>query len=107
MKFPANDAHAGWPQPASDIFAPGRIAGLLHKVARLALNLISIRVLSAAGLVVALWICPVDIFANLGLYLAAVNLAALAVFGRYEFLVVWGIRCKADTVSSARRTAIR
>jgi hypothetical protein len=30
----------------------------------------------------------VQIFANLGLYLAAVNLAALAVFGRYELLVV-------------------
>lgn len=88
MEFPANVLRAGWPQPASDIFAPGRIAGLLHKIARLALNLISIRVLSAAGLVVALWICPVDIFANLGLYLAAVNLAALAVFGRYELLVV-------------------
>ncbi len=44
--------------------------------------------LSVAGLVVALWICPVQIFANLGLYLAAVNLAALAVFGRFELLVV-------------------
>lgn len=91
MEFPAHVAHAGWlhplgPQPAA--FTPGRAAWLLRNILKLALNLMSIRVLSALGLAVALWICPVQIFANLGLYLAAVNLAALAVFGRYELLVV-------------------
>lgn len=91
MEFPAHLAHAGWPHPLEPqpvAFAPGRVAGLLHKIVKLALNLMSIRVLSALGLAVALWICPVQIFANLGLYLAAVNLAALAVFGRYELLVI-------------------
>jgi hypothetical protein len=45
-------------------------------------------VLSAAGFFVALWLCPIHVFANLALYLAAINLAALAVFGRYELLIV-------------------
>ncbi len=88
MGFPAHFAPAAWHQPALEIHVPSRAAGLLRRIAKLALNLMSIRVLSAVGLVVALWICPVQIFANLGLYLAAVNLAALAVFGRYELLVV-------------------
>src|SRR4051812_39647004 len=69
-------------------FAPGRAITLAQKVAKLAIGLLSIRVLSVLGLVVALWLCPVQTFANLGLYLAAVNLAALAVFGRYELLVI-------------------
>lgn len=86
MGFPADIAHRAWQQP--DIYAPRRVAALLQIIAKLAFSLMSIRVLSAAGLVVALWICPVQIFANLGLYLAAVNLATLAVFGRYELLVV-------------------
>ena len=65
-----------------------QLLGLLQKLFYTALNLLSIRVLSAAGLVVALWLCPIHVFANLGIYLATVNLAALAVFGRYELLVV-------------------
>jgi hypothetical protein len=84
-------AEPDWHQPLapdSAIVAPSRVVGSLHNIFKLALNLGSIRVLSALGLVVALWICPVHIFASLGLYLAAVNLAALAVFGRYELLVV-------------------
>jgi len=88
MGFPANIAQAAWQQPELELYTPPRISALLQIVARLALSLMSIRILSAAGLVVALWICPVQTFANLGLYLAAVNLVTLAVFGRYELLVV-------------------
>lgn len=68
-------------------FTPRR-TGLLHKIIKLALSLLSIRVLSVTGLGIALWLCPVQTFANLGLYLAAVNLATLAVFGRYELLII-------------------
>lgn len=91
MQTAADIAPAGWTEPLA---APARanalphVAVLLSKVARLAIGLLSIRVLSVAGLMVALWLCPVQTFANLGLYLAAVNLAALAVFGRYELLVI-------------------
>jgi hypothetical protein len=90
MAYVAHATHAGWPHlPGSQpTLGAARLGGLLRTISRLALNLISIRMLSAMGLVVALWICPVQIFANLGLYLAAVNLAVLAVFGRYELLVV-------------------
>ena len=46
------------------------------------------RVLSAVGFIVALWLCPIHIFANVGIYLASLSLAALAVFGRFEILIV-------------------
>lgn len=91
MGLPVIIAHAGLRRPLAQRpaqFAVSRTTGLLRKILTLALNLTSIRVLSALGLVVALWICPVQIFGNLGLYLAAVNLAALAVFGRYELLLI-------------------
>lgn len=91
MAFSADFAYPGWRQLLAqwlDLVASEGIAGLLSKILKLALSLASLRVLSALGLAVALWICPVQIFAHLGLYLAAVNLAALAVFGRYELLVV-------------------
>jgi hypothetical protein len=64
------------------------LIGLLHKISSLAAYLLLIRILSAAGFIVALWLCPVQIFASLGLYLASLSLAAIAVFGRYEILVV-------------------
>src|SRR5665213_687279 len=64
------------------------LLGLLNKISWLALYLLIVRVFSAAGFIVALWLCPVQVFANLGIYLASISLAALAVFGRYELLVV-------------------
>jgi hypothetical protein len=64
------------------------LLGLLHKISSLAAYLLLIRILSAAGFIVALWLCPVQIFASLGLYLASLSLAAIAVFGRYELLIV-------------------
>lgn len=64
------------------------LLGLLNKISWLALYLLIIRIFSAGGFIVALWLCPVQIFANLGIYLASISLAALAVFGRYELLVV-------------------
>jgi hypothetical protein len=88
MAISVNATRLDADQVACDVPARGRGAAVLQKIGQLAFNLISIRVLSVFGLAVALWICPVEIFANLGLYLAAVNLAALAVFGRFELLVV-------------------
>lgn len=64
------------------------LLGLLNKISQLALYLLIVRVFSAAGFIVALWLCPVQVFANLGIYLASISLAALAIFGRYELLVV-------------------
>lgn len=91
MKISANVVPAGWtksPVTPPDVCVPYRAAVLARKIAKIAVGLLSIRMLSVFGLVVALWLCPVQTFANLGLYLAAVNLAALAVFGRYELLVI-------------------
>jgi hypothetical protein len=64
------------------------LLGLLNKISWLALYLLFIRIVSAVGFVVALWLCPIKVFANLGIYLATINLAALAVFGKYELLIV-------------------
>jgi len=61
---------------------------LLQKISSLAFYLLLIRILSAVGFVIALWLCPVQIFASLGFYFASLSLAAVAVFGRYEILVV-------------------
>lgn len=88
MALSVNAARLESYRAAGDVTASGRAAAVLQKAARLALNLVSIRILSVFGLAVALWICPVQIFANLGIYLAAVNLAALAVFGRFELLII-------------------
>ncbi len=104
MRVSTDTAHNFWRQSTHSrrgFYAPHhQLINLLHNIARIALHLISIRVISVAGLIFALWLCPVQVFANLGLYLAGVNLAALAVFGRYELLVVAAHderRC-ADTV---------
>ena len=92
MKCTVNVAHTGWqqsscgPQAVYTSWLP--LLGLLHKISWLALYLLLIRICSAAGFVVALWLCPVQVFAKLGIYLASINLASLAVFGRYELLVV-------------------
>jgi hypothetical protein len=91
MEISANAGPAGWTDPlvvSSGGYVPHRAVALARKVARIAISLLSIRILSIGGLLVALWLCPVETFANLGMYLAAVNLAALAVFGRYELLVI-------------------
>jgi hypothetical protein len=90
MEATANVARAGWRQLiCSLLFArESALFGLLHKIFRLAFLLLVIRVISAAAFVVILWFCPINVFANLGLYLASINLAALAVFGRYELLLV-------------------
>ena len=61
---------------------------LLRRISALAIYHLLLRVLSAAGFFIALWLCPVRIFASLGVYLAAATLAGLAVFGRYEMLIV-------------------
>jgi hypothetical protein len=91
MEISANAGPAGWTDTlavSSGGYVPHRAAVLVRKVARIAISLLSIRILSVGGLLIALWLCPVETFANLGMYLAAVNLAALAVFGRYELLVI-------------------
>src|SRR5450830_276609 len=91
MESTANIAHAGRQQSSCgpQVYASRLpFLGLLHKISWLALYLLFIRICSAAGFVVALWLCPVQVFAKLGIYLASVNLASLAVFGRYELLVV-------------------
>jgi len=112
MAFTAHASPTGWQKPSSilsAIYAPRRLLGLLHKMSWVAINLISIRVLSVSGLIIALWLCPVQVFAHLGLYLAAVNLATLAVFGRYELLVVAAPseRQAADAVHLCIVTGIR
>lgn len=72
-----------------DIFSRRlHLLGVLRKASSLAIHLIVIRILSMMGFFVALWLCPVQIFASLGLYLASLNLVNLAVFGRYELLIV-------------------
>ncbi len=90
MEATANVARAGWQRLiCSPLYArQSPLFGLLHKISRLAFYLLMIRVISAVAFIVILWFCPISIFANLGLYLASINLAALAVFGRYELLVV-------------------
>lgn len=92
MRPVANTTHLelralSYPKQTLDTSRP-LLLSVLQKISWLALYLILLRILSAAGIVIALWLCPVQIFANLGLYLAAVNLAALAVFGRYELLII-------------------
>jgi hypothetical protein len=92
MGFTANVARTAWQQsscgPQAAYASRLPLLGLLHKISWLALYLLFIRILSAAGFVVALWLCPVQVFANLGIYLASISVASLAVFGRYELLVV-------------------
>lgn len=91
MESTANVAHPGAQQVScgGQAYAPRLpLLGLLNKISWLALYLLIIRVFSAAGFIVALWLCPVQVFANLGIYLASISLAALAVFGRYELLIV-------------------
>jgi len=61
---------------------------LLRKISALVVYHLLLRLLSAAGFFIALWLCPVQTFASLAVYLAAVTLAGLAVFGRYEMLIV-------------------
>lgn len=88
---PSIGAHVGR-QIASPDFGPlwqrRPLLGLLRKISWIAIYLLIIRALSAAGFVVVLWMCPIQIFANLGVYLASISLAALAVFGRFELLIV-------------------
>lgn len=91
MESTANIAHAGRQQSSCgpQVFTSRLpLLGLLHKISWLALYLLFLRICSAAGFVVALWLCPVQVFANLGIYLALINLASLTVFGRYELLIV-------------------
>jgi len=92
MEFSAHVAHAGSQQSPCELQSTFALRlpnlGLLRKISRVALFLILIRIFSAAGFVLTLWLCPIHVFANLGIYLASVSLAALAVFGRYELLIV-------------------
>ncbi len=64
------------------------ILELLRKASSLAVHLFIIRILSMAGFFIALWLCPVNIFANVGLYLASLSLGNLAIFGRYDLLII-------------------
>jgi len=61
---------------------------LLGKISSLALHLLLIRFLSGTGFLVALWLCPVQVFAHVGIYIAALTLGALLIFGRYELLII-------------------
>ncbi|MCK9918536.1 hypothetical protein MXD81_56380 [Microbacteriaceae bacterium K1510] len=61
---------------------------LLGKISSLALHLLLIRFLSGTGFLVALWLCPVQVFAHVGIYIAALTLGALLLFGRYELLII-------------------
>jgi hypothetical protein len=92
MESIANVASARWHQSSRGsqiVIAPrGPLLSILNKIFGLALNLFFIRLFSAAMFVISLWLCPVQIFANLGVYLALISVTALAVFGRYELLVV-------------------
>ena len=61
---------------------------VLSKISRIASYLLLLRVLSGLGFLIALWLCPVQVFAPVGAYLAGLGVAALGVFGRYEFLIL-------------------
>jgi hypothetical protein len=73
---------------ATDAWSRPVLASILGRVTKLALYLVLGRAFSATGLIVALWICPVDIMAHVGLYLALLNLATILLFGRYDALIV-------------------
>ncbi|KQZ01916.1 hypothetical protein ASD45_14440 [Pseudolabrys sp. Root1462] len=64
------------------------LTGLLGRISWVAWQLLLLRALSAAGLLTALWLCPVQLFANVGAYLALLSIASICVFGRYEFLIL-------------------
>jgi len=64
------------------------LVGVLNKIFSAAFYLFAMRALSAIGFMIALWLCPIHVFANLGMYLAALSLAAIVVFGRYELLII-------------------
>lgn len=81
------------PQQAFLSDAPSASLPLLwHAVLReahvIAASLLSIRILSALGFMAALFICPVHVFANIGVYLATLNLISVIVFARFELLIV-------------------
>lgn len=61
---------------------------VLREAHVIAASLLSIRVLSALGFAAALFICPVQVFASIGVLLAALNLISVAIFGRFELLIV-------------------
>jgi len=61
---------------------------LLGKISTVALHLLLIRFLSGTGFLFALWLCPVEVFSEVGLYIAALTLGGLVVFGRYELLII-------------------
>ena len=67
---------------------PKTLVGIICQISSTAVYLLAMRVLSAVGFLFALWLCPIHIFANVGIYLASLSLAALAVFGRFEILIV-------------------
>ena len=69
---------------------PKTLVGIICQISSTAVYLLAMRVLSAIGFLIALWLCPIHVFANLGIYLASLSLAALAVFGRFEILIVGG-----------------
>ncbi len=112
MQAIAKIAHADWLRvlfgPEKAFAARASLLSLLHRISWIAFYLFIIRICSAVGFIVVLWLCPIHVFANLGLYFASINLAALAVFGRYELLVVstHGERQCADAVHLCIATAI-
>lgn len=92
MQSVATSGTTGWRNPYRDILRSyidrRSFSSVLSRISTLAAYLVLVRIVSAVGFIVALWLCPVQIFADLGVYLAAINLAALAVFGRYETLII-------------------
>ncbi len=89
------------------VMRPFPLLLLLRRMSSLAFYHLLLRVLSATGFIVALWLCPVRIFTSLGVYLAALSLAGIAVFGRYEILIVGAHneRQSADAVHLCTLTA--
>jgi hypothetical protein len=63
------------------------ISAVLRKISSVALGLVLLRLIAAAGSIVVLCICPTEELARVGLYLAALNLTSLAAFGRFERLL--------------------
>jgi hypothetical protein len=76
------------PSEGGQLWLPRSALDLCRKISWIAVYLLLVRVLSAFGFLVALWLCPIQIFANLSVYLASISLASLAVFGRFELLIV-------------------
>ncbi|MCW5692487.1 MAG: hypothetical protein KIT48_08985 [Pseudolabrys sp.] len=61
---------------------------LLRTILSVAGKFVFLRVISASGLLIALWFFPVQLFVQVGIYTTLLGLASICVFGRYEFLIL-------------------